>query len=279
MQQPAPCRIKSLVKRAPETAPVARRERFRATTIGGHAPRQLRPDFVTRSVGFLRLSAWLVNRPSRQVRRETHRREPSWASVPPPYPPAGAREPGKTCASRRSPPAGRRFAAHGGGVPGGIRTHGPQIRNLMLYPAELRGRRRHPTRLLGGGQGRPGRRRPAAQPHRRITRHAPAATAAPARPADATHTAATGRRRRRRRAAQPMAPHTAAQVDARAAGPITPMPVGVMLGLGDREVAQRALDLVHRRAIPGRQRRQQPVERDGEWRCRPRPEETSAKPA
>ena len=24
------------------------------------------------------------------------------------------------------------------GVPGGIRTHGPQIRNLVLYPAELR---------------------------------------------------------------------------------------------------------------------------------------------
>ena len=26
-----------------------------------------------------------------------------------------------------------------GGVPGAIRTHGPQIRNLVLYPAELRG--------------------------------------------------------------------------------------------------------------------------------------------
>jgi hypothetical protein len=25
------------------------------------------------------------------------------------------------------------------GVPGAIRTHGPQIRNLVLYPAELRG--------------------------------------------------------------------------------------------------------------------------------------------
>ena len=25
------------------------------------------------------------------------------------------------------------------GVPGEIRTHGPQIRNLVLYPAELRG--------------------------------------------------------------------------------------------------------------------------------------------
>jgi hypothetical protein len=29
------------------------------------------------------------------------------------------------------------------GVPGGIRTHGPKIRNLVLYPAELR--RRHPV--------------------------------------------------------------------------------------------------------------------------------------
>ena len=27
----------------------------------------------------------------------------------------------------------------GGGVPGEIRTHDPQIRNLVLYPAELRG--------------------------------------------------------------------------------------------------------------------------------------------
>ena len=26
------------------------------------------------------------------------------------------------------------------GVPGGIRTHGPRIRNSVLYPAELRGR-------------------------------------------------------------------------------------------------------------------------------------------
>jgi hypothetical protein len=26
------------------------------------------------------------------------------------------------------------------GAPDGIRTHGPQIRNLMLYPAELRAR-------------------------------------------------------------------------------------------------------------------------------------------
>jgi hypothetical protein len=26
------------------------------------------------------------------------------------------------------------------GVPGGIRTHGPRIRNPVLYPAELRGR-------------------------------------------------------------------------------------------------------------------------------------------
>ena len=25
------------------------------------------------------------------------------------------------------------------GVPGGIRTHDPEIRNLVLYPAELRG--------------------------------------------------------------------------------------------------------------------------------------------
>ena len=25
------------------------------------------------------------------------------------------------------------------GVPGAIRTHGPKIRNLVLYPAELRG--------------------------------------------------------------------------------------------------------------------------------------------
>src|SRR3954466_5194662 len=28
------------------------------------------------------------------------------------------------------------------GVPGGIRTHGPRIRNPVLYPAELRGPRR-----------------------------------------------------------------------------------------------------------------------------------------
>ena len=28
------------------------------------------------------------------------------------------------------------------GVPGEIRTHGPQIRNLVLYPAELRGQER-----------------------------------------------------------------------------------------------------------------------------------------
>ena len=27
----------------------------------------------------------------------------------------------------------------GNGVPGGIRTHGPRIRNPVLYPAELRG--------------------------------------------------------------------------------------------------------------------------------------------
>src|SRR5579862_3030307 len=27
------------------------------------------------------------------------------------------------------------------GVPGGIRTHGPRIRNPVLYPAELRGQR------------------------------------------------------------------------------------------------------------------------------------------
>ena len=34
----------------------------------------------------------------------------------------------------------------GDGVPGAIRTHDPQIRNLVLYPAELRGRGR---RLAG----------------------------------------------------------------------------------------------------------------------------------
>ena len=37
---------------------------------------------ITRA--FPRLSAWLVNRPSRQLRRETHRREPPPPLVPPP---------------------------------------------------------------------------------------------------------------------------------------------------------------------------------------------------
>ena len=37
-----------------------------------------------------------------------------------------------------------------GGAPDGIRTHGPQIRNLMLYPAELRA---HAT-ALGARRGR-----------------------------------------------------------------------------------------------------------------------------
>ena len=39
---------------------------------------------------------------------------------------------------------GEYVSGKGGGVPGEIRTHGPQIRNLMLYPAELR---RHPQVL------------------------------------------------------------------------------------------------------------------------------------
>ena len=30
------------------------------------------------------------------------------------------------------------FATKENGAPGGIRTHDPQIRNLVLYPAELR---------------------------------------------------------------------------------------------------------------------------------------------
>ncbi len=36
------------------------------------------------------------------------------------------------------------------GAPGGIRTHGPQIRNLVLYPAELR---MHAFRLGRSGDG------------------------------------------------------------------------------------------------------------------------------
>lgn len=35
-------------------------------------------------------------------------------------------------------PIGERVCGRSG-VPGEIRTHGPQIRNLVLYPAELRG--------------------------------------------------------------------------------------------------------------------------------------------
>jgi hypothetical protein len=36
------------------------------------------------------------------------------------------------------------------GVPGAIRTHGPQIRNLVLYPAELRGHSLAYTRKIAG---------------------------------------------------------------------------------------------------------------------------------
>ena len=38
------------------------------------------------------------------------------------------------------------------GAPDGIRTHGPQIRNLVLYPAELRAPRRLLSRALGSRQ-------------------------------------------------------------------------------------------------------------------------------
>lgn len=57
----------------------------------------------------------------------------------------------------KPPPTSRTLSAeinHSGtndrhGVPGGIRTHGPQIRNLVLYPAELRGHRRLLSTLRG----------------------------------------------------------------------------------------------------------------------------------
>ena len=40
----------------------------------------------------------------------------------------------------------------GSGAPDGIRTHGPQIRNLVLYPAELRMPRPRSIMRRGGGQ-------------------------------------------------------------------------------------------------------------------------------
>lgn len=43
------------------------------------------------------------------------------------------------------------------GAPGGIRTHGPRIRNPVLYPAELRARRRDRRARLGRKSGRFGR--------------------------------------------------------------------------------------------------------------------------
>ena len=89
--------------------------------------------------GFPGLSAWLLNRPSRQVRRETRRRGCFPGRVPPTRSPAGARKPRDTCHTRRGALSGRVVEASGSGVPGEIRTHGPRIRNPVLYPAELRG--------------------------------------------------------------------------------------------------------------------------------------------
>lgn len=39
-----------------------------------------------------------------------------------------------------------------GGDPGGIRTHDPQIRNLMLYPAELRDHERFDSKCGQGAE-------------------------------------------------------------------------------------------------------------------------------
>ena len=41
---------------------------------------------------------------------------------------------------QRSPTALQEVRSGGNGAPGGIRTHDPEIRNLVLYPAELRAR-------------------------------------------------------------------------------------------------------------------------------------------
>ena len=101
-----------------------------------HTLRQPRRLSATETQGFPWLSAWLVNRPSRQVRRETGRRERFPASVPPSHPPACGRKPRKTCASRRGPPAGRRFASHGGGVPNGIRTRVTNVKGWCPRPLD-----------------------------------------------------------------------------------------------------------------------------------------------
>lgn len=77
---------------------------------------QLRHIPAAENRGCLRLSAWLVNRPSRQVRREWRRREPLSPLIPPPHPPPSAGKRRKTCDTRRRHRVEREFAARAGGV-------------------------------------------------------------------------------------------------------------------------------------------------------------------
>jgi hypothetical protein len=88
----------------------------------GHVLHQLRHLSAAISRGFPRPSAWLVNRPSRQVRRNRGPREPLSALVPVPHPPARTRNPRKTCASARRPTTEREFVTEGSGVGKGTVT-------------------------------------------------------------------------------------------------------------------------------------------------------------
>jgi len=89
--------------------------------LPGHPRLQPRHDSAAVSRGFSRLSAWPVDRLSRQLRRKRGRREPPPLLIPPPHPPARPRNPRRSCASRRGPPAGRQLAANRGGVGKGTR--------------------------------------------------------------------------------------------------------------------------------------------------------------
>ncbi len=84
-----------------------------------HGFLELRHLSAKKTRGFPRLSAWRVNRQSRQVRRSRGQREGFPGFVPPVYPPVRARNPRKTCASRRRPAYGRGFVTRRGGVPYG----------------------------------------------------------------------------------------------------------------------------------------------------------------
>jgi hypothetical protein len=84
--------------------------------FGGDRILQLRHIPALQTQGFPGLSAWLVNRASRQDWREWRRGDPFSASVPPTHPPRNSREPRKTCDTRRRHQAGRGFAVRSGGV-------------------------------------------------------------------------------------------------------------------------------------------------------------------